>query len=166
MNVSRKRFESIIPLSREHHYALMLCLRIHRGVPKHKELTDWLREQAKKTVRFFDTSLASHFNAEETALFPAMSRIAEATTIVTNLLEEHREIQRRVEALRRTTEALLAEELLDFADLLEQHIRKEERQLFPLYEKSIPEDIDARVGHEILRLVGSAAQPEYPELLE
>jgi hemerythrin-like domain-containing protein len=164
--MAKKRYESIIPLSREHHYALLLCLRIHRGLEKHSRRADWLNEEARKTVRFFESSLVSHFEAEETILFPAMHDMAEANLLIADLLKEHEELRTRIETINKIRGLEAAEELKAYADLLESHIRKEERQLFPLYEARVASAIDAQVGQQILKLIGTGMQPKDPELLK
>ena len=45
--------------------------------------------------------------------------------------------------------------LFDFGDLLEQHIRSEERQLFPAFETLVPKSEAERAGREIKRLLES-----------
>lgn len=160
----------MIPLSREHHYALMLCLRIHRGTGTHGADINWLREQSRKTIQFFERDLVPHFQAEETALFPAMSAMKKATPLVSTLIGEHGEMRLRVESLRRlekeTEAAIVSKALIDFAALLEAHIRKEERKLFPIYEEEVSGAIDRTVGENILQQIGPALQPKHPELLE
>jgi hemerythrin-like domain-containing protein len=54
----------------------------------------------------------------------------------------------------------------EFADLLEAHIRKEERELFPLYEKQVNPDVAAEVGREVKDIIGNAMQPRNPDLLK
>ena len=51
---SNRRHESLIPLSREHHYGLPVCLRIHRGIENHQADVSWLSERADKVIRFFE----------------------------------------------------------------------------------------------------------------
>jgi len=53
MTASSRRHDSLIPLSREHQYALMLCLRIHRGLIEHDRDANWLVVKAWQAVRFF-----------------------------------------------------------------------------------------------------------------
>jgi len=161
-----KRHNSLIPLSREHHYGLLLCLRIRRGLEKQKEDQNWQRAKADDVVRFFDSDLVPHFRAEENVLFPTMRGLSAAPELIEELLSEHRKIERLVEQLRQTDCDQLADRLIEFADLLESHIRKEERDLFPVYESLIPPDIDNRVEEEIKNLIGPALQPKNPELLE
>ena len=65
-----RRHESIIPLSREHQYGLLECLRIHRGIEGHRTDVSRLSERAEKVIRFFESDLKKHFKAEERVLFP------------------------------------------------------------------------------------------------
>ena len=160
------RHESLIPLSREHHYGLMLCLRIHRGLPLHCDDGAWVRAKAAQAVEFFSKDLAAHFKAEEDALFPAMQDFAGASTLLNELFSEHRELERLAEELGGTEVAQLADALARFADLLEAHIRKEERELFPLYEEQAGTDLAAEVARAIRNVVGDAMQPRDPELLK
>lgn len=164
MKISR-RHESLIPLSREHHYALLLCLRIHRGLEPHQNDPAWLRSKAENVARFFVTDLTPHFQTEEKVLFPAMQHCAGAAELLHDLLAEHRELEWQAEGLRQCEAGLLAERLRSFADLLEAHIRREERELFSLFEQQVMPDAAHRVGVEITRLIGRAEQPRHPELL-
>src|SRR6476620_10040026 len=99
-----RRDESLIPLSREHQYALLLCLRIHRGLPARNSTRnndiDWLRTRADRTIRFFDEELTLHFQAEEQVLFPAMKGLSGAPEIIEELLAEHRMLEAVVNSLR------------------------------------------------------------------
>lgn len=162
---SARRHESLIPLSREHQYALLLCLRVHRGLAAHQDDPAWLRNQAAKVVCFFASDLTPHFQAEEEVLFPAMQHCAEATALLRDLLTEHREMERQVATLRQYETGRLAERLKAFADLLEAHVRREERELFPLFEQHVTPNAAQQVGAEITQLIGRAEKPRNPELL-
>ena len=163
---SSRRHESLIPLSREHHYGLMLCLRIHRGLPAHGRDETWLRAKAAQAAQFFASDLTPHFKAEEEALFPAMRDFRGASDLLSELQSEHRELERLAGRLGGADAAELSETLGKFADLLEAHIRKEERELFPLYEKEAGAELAAEVGRAVKRIVGDAMQPKSPELLK
>ena len=161
-----RRHDSLIPLSREHHYGLMVCLRIHKGIEQHKANVDWLSERARKARLFFESDLKSHFKTEEEIVFPAMSKITEAKPTIEQLIGEHRDLERLVHELRQAQGSQLALLLREFADLLESHIRKEERVLFPCYEQNIsPEDAE-RVKTQVFQSTGTALNPKHPELLE
>jgi iron-sulfur cluster repair protein YtfE (RIC family) len=166
MTAPSRRHDSLIPLSRDHQYALLLCLRIHRGLPEHGDDLDWLKTKAANTVRFFDEDLTIHFQAEEQVLFPAMSRFSGAREIVEDLLREHGTLKRLVDQLRRSESGSCTSTLKQFADTLEAHIRKEERALFPIYEQQASAEVIAAVEQGILSLIGSASEPKHPELLK
>lgn len=166
----KKRHESLIPLSREHHYALMLCLRINRGLAGHINDAGWLQAKALKATLFFESDLVAHFKAEEAVLFPAMRSVTSATALIAELLDEHRRIEGLVGELRGKDSRTIAASLSEFAKLLEAHIRKEERQLFPLCERefdgSIGVQLSEQIGKDIRVMVGTALQPKHPELLK
>ena len=165
---SSRRHESLIPLSREHHYGLMLCLRLHKGLPQHGPQHGdeaWAREQAARVAQFFATDLAPHFQVEEEALFPAMKDFAGASELVDELFWEHRKMEALVERLRDPQTARLAPVLLEFADLLESHIRKEERELFPIYERQMKPEVAVEVERAVIAAIGEALQPKAPQLL-
>ncbi|MDE0032501.1 MAG: hemerythrin domain-containing protein [Deltaproteobacteria bacterium] len=148
-----KRHPSLIPLSHDHHHGLALALRcrkhalgqINPGDPTAMEAC------AAEASRFFNENLTAHFEAEETVLFPLMAAH-----------EECRELVARLEGEHRTFARLVADAggpggprkfLFDFGDLLEQHIRSEERQLFPAFEALVPDAEAERAGREIKRLL-------------
>jgi iron-sulfur cluster repair protein YtfE (RIC family) len=165
MTDSSRRHESLIPLSREHQYALMLCLRIHRGLIEHNTDASWLQMKASVAVRFFESELAAHFRAEEEVLFPEMRELSGAPRIIDGLLEEHEKMKRLVDRLGEPEPDSLGSTLKELADTLEAHIRREERELFPIYEQQASPEIIFRVERAISSLIGSASQPRNPELL-
>jgi hemerythrin-like domain-containing protein len=148
MNSSR-RHDSLIPLSHDHHHALVLCLRIHRGLEKQSGDEAWLRSMAEDALQFFASDLVPHFKIEEEVLFPAMQKLNQAAELTGELLSEHRALEGFIELLRQMQVALLEARLRQFADLLKSHIRKEENQLFPLYEKSMSQKLADTIGQEI-----------------
>jgi hemerythrin-like domain-containing protein len=133
---------------------------------KQGEDRNWQRAKAGDVVRFFDSDLVPHFRAEENVLFPTMHRLSAAPQLIEELLSEHRKIERLVDQLRHSDCEQLTDRLIEFADLLESHIRKEERDLFPVYERLVSPEIAGRVEEEIKSLIGTALQPKNPELLE
>jgi hemerythrin-like domain-containing protein len=149
-----KRHPSLVPLSRDHHDGLMVALRLRQG--KKALLRDWSHDQVWQSnyvVQFFRRHLVPHFEAEEKALFPTMKKyVRESIETIERLLNQHGEIRARVEKLETPKQLYLEGELRDFGELLEEHIRIEEDELFPLFEKSIAEDIAKDVGREITRI--------------
>ena len=163
---SNRRHESLIPLSREHHYGLLVCLRIHRGIENHQADVSWLSERAEKVIQFFESDLKTHFKAEEEIVFPAMNGIEDSRAMIAQLVDEHRKLEKLVQRLKKARELRLAPLLREFADLLEAHIRTEERVLFPRYEKGVSSELAKQVGTRVLEVIGTAMKPKRPELLE
>lgn len=150
-----KRHPALIPLSHDHHHGLALALRCRKHALGQLNPGDPAALDAcvAEVSRFFNENLTVHFEAEETVLFPLMTAH-----------EECRELVARLESEHRTFAELVADAggpagprkfLFDFGDLLEQHIRSEERQLFPVFETLVPAPEAERAGREIKRLVDS-----------
>jgi hemerythrin-like domain-containing protein len=132
----------------------MLALRLRQG--EKALLRDWSHDltwQASHVVQFYRDHLVPHFKAEEKALFPVMKEhVTESLKTVDTLLHQHKEIRERVKTLENPGWTGLEDRLREFGELLERHIRLEEDELFPLFEKSVPEDIAEDVGREIARI--------------
>lgn len=113
-----KRHEAIQPLSREHHNGLVFCWRIRSGLSKNvepsriKTYVDW----------FWSNHLQQHFDIEEKYVFTVLDKNDE---LLIRALSEHR----RLEALiAQDTDLIKALDAI--ANVLEGHIRFEERVLF------------------------------------
>ena len=151
---SARRHESLIPLSREHHHGLMLCLCIRKVLAQPSVDEAVARETAAHAAQFFATGLVAHFKAEEEALFPAMQHFSGASKLLSELLTEHRELEALAARLADTEVSELVRTLDQFADLLEAHIRKEERELFPLYERFVSDEAAAEVDCAVKDIIG------------
>jgi hemerythrin-like domain-containing protein len=93
------------------------------------------QSRATETLAFFTAHLVGHFRAEETALFPFLrARRAGDTAgeaLLDQLVAEHRQLEAtRDQVAAAVDEAALMPVLVAFADLLEAHVRREERELF------------------------------------
>ena len=123
-----KRSEALKELSKDHHFNLLLIWKIKQGLKLHVEL---LRIKNFIT-HFFNEQIMHHFSVEEKYLFC--------------LLPEQDELRKRAEdehaAIKKISAEISAENIsentiAEFANLLESHIRFEERTLFPFIEKNI-----------------------------
>jgi|SRR5690606_28749508 hemerythrin-like domain-containing protein len=131
-----KRDERIAPLSREHHGALLFSWKIRQGLK--------LGIAAERILGYVDwfwkEQLQPHHLKEEQYLFhPADD------PLVQRALEEHLQIHDDIAAL------LVAKDFNEgmfhaIANLLEQHVRFEERVLFPHLEKIIPDEDLVQIG--------------------
>lgn len=149
-----KRHSSLIPLSREHHDALLLATRLQQG--RTALLRLWshdLRWQAEYVTRFFDDHLARHFDLEERWLFPPASQyVTTEPDLLNGLREEHDEMRQMVAGLRdfrELEEKKLECTLAQFGQILEHHIRAEERKFFPLCEQYIPSATLSEIGDKL-----------------
>ncbi|MCE2486061.1 MAG: hemerythrin domain-containing protein [Desulfurellaceae bacterium] len=150
-----KRHPSLVPLSREHHVALLLAFRLVHGLPPSRQANDSPQAQARDTVRFFQTKLVTHFRAEEQALFPLIRKTQpHAIPLIDTLLAEHADMRARVHALEQADPSELPAQLTAFGQLLERHVRSEERELFPLCEARLTADEAERLRAAIVGFVG------------
>jgi iron-sulfur cluster repair protein YtfE (RIC family) len=160
-----RRHEALIPLSHDHQQALALAFRLHHPAPPGPvtpttpaSTPESRREEA---LAFFAAHLVGHFEIEEEILFPALRAGHPVGSsmhgLLDDLLDDHREFRRLREALQADAEqADLAALLTSFADLLEAHVRREERELFA----SFPGELDARSVGELQRAVHARRPPD------
>lgn len=103
---------------------------------------------------FFSNNLERHFQAEEEILFPIIrSSSPESRALIEALLEEHRQICIGVGRLAEKT--IRSKVFFDLGDLLERHIRREERELFPLFEKVAAAEAE-KIKEEIEKILAGA----------
>ncbi len=115
-----------------------------------------LRERAKEFLDFYTCNLEAHFRAEEEVLFPALHSAIPATgSVIEELIREHVEIRQTLPRL--DAGSGLAKLIFDLGDLLERHIRREERELFPLFEQHIQGSQAEMIGEELKKIVAAVA---------
>ena len=126
-----KRRPALRQLSREHHGALALALRITRA----GDATTVARLMAT-VPDFFTLELEPHFRDEEAHLLPGLAA-AGAHALVRRTLEEHH----RLRGLAARVAAGDAASLSQFGEALRAHVRFEEHELFPTAETVLPAEI-------------------------
>ena len=137
-----RRHESLIPLSHEHHDALMLAWRLRTGNLSKREL----ELRARHVSAFFDYRLINHMRLEEELLFPACrSVLGVEASLIDVLLSDHRELRAKAAAIK----AGAHDQVDSFCVLLERDIRTEERQLFVLAEDRMKPTDMAELGRQI-----------------
>lgn len=124
-----KRHESIVVLSRDHHFGLLFCWKIRQGLKKNVA-----PERIQPYINYFwESHLRQHFEEEEKFLF-----LAAKGALTQQAIDEHKAIE-AVVAKAHITTAITAEELSAIADMVDSHIRFEERVLFPQIENTLTE---------------------------
>jgi iron-sulfur cluster repair protein YtfE (RIC family) len=148
------RHPSLVPLSHDHHHGLALALRCRKqALGQLKPMgAAGLRERAKELVEFFHANLFAHFRAEEEILFPILrTAVPDSAMLLDELLGQHGQLRQAVPELE--AESGLAKLIFDVGDLLERHIRKEERELFPLFEAHVDAARAESVGAELKKIL-------------
>jgi|SRR5690606_60491 len=118
-----KRHKALQPLSREHHHGLLLSWKIRAGFSKNVA-PERIRTYANW---FFENHLIPHFEIEERIIFPILEKNHE---FIKRAMSEHRRLKRLFSETEDDTKILSKIE-----EELEQHIRFEERVLFPEIQK-------------------------------
>jgi hemerythrin-like domain-containing protein len=136
-----KRHSALIPLSRDHHNGLVQALRLRRAAAEGDASARLAA--AGGFVEFFRNEERGHLRDEEEELFPLFLRHVESQPAP---LREARVQHVQLEGFARTLEIAVAagsadrEPLDAVGELLDAHIRLEERQLFPLIEELVPDE--------------------------
>lgn len=132
-----KRHLVLQPLSRNHHHGLLFCWKIRSGVKRGIAVS---RMKAHANW-FWDTHLVSHFEEEETVVFPILGK---GNELIQQAIDEHAELKK-----------LFSQEDIDYEFLnylqvaLEKHIRFEERILFNKIQEAASADQLAAVEQHI-----------------
>ncbi len=147
-----RRHDALIPLSHDHRDALALAFRLQHPAPPGPVTpttpASTLDSRTAETIVFFREHLDPHFAIEEELLFPALRAVSPAGTaeytLIAELIVEHRQL----EQLRDTIEHASGSDRLPailtaFADVLERHIRREERGLFAHFPGALSRDVVA-----------------------
>jgi hemerythrin-like domain-containing protein len=148
-----KRNEHIRELSREHHFGLLFCWKIRQGLKKGVDIS---RMQAY-VAYFWKHHLQNHFEAEEQILFARIQH-----RLCNRALDEHRRIRASVEDIG-CSAAVAAEQLIFLTDSIDDHIRFEERLLFPMLEQELPEQELVAIGAGLAALHQEPISDNFPD---
>ena len=150
-----KRSTALIPLSREHHTALVLCLRIEREVPGFGD--EVLRDVYNDLISFWARGLLPHFRAENECLLARLVRhVPMDDELIERTNRDHLSIESLVATMRDTADTELRRQaLLDFAATLRTHIRWEEDTLFAATEERLSADEMMALADDVTERVGT-----------
>jgi len=140
-----KRSESLKGLSREHHQALFIA----------KRLRDEGEAALEAFLEFWRNEGRVHFWIEEDVLLPGSGLPGPSQDVdVARLLDEHLAIRRQVAAV---LEGETSDEALgELGQALTDHVRFEERELFPRIEAALPPEELDRLGAKLARAEAEA----------
>ena len=155
-----KRDPALIPLSHDHLSALVLvyCLKHGKGASDRYQWPARPIAQVERIQQIWQQELQHHFVAEERFIFlPLQEQVLPATqTLTDDLLAEHQQIEQAIKQLSGLSVEALPAALIELANALESHIRKEERQYF--------EALQTELTVERLEQIGQAIADFYAEL--
>lgn len=127
-----KRDPALTGLSHDHHDALFAALKLKRAT----EETAAAAREALAT--YWEGHGRAHFRLEEEVLFPAYARHGDPyDELIARALCDHVAIRQMVAAVSEDPQAP-PERLHALGELMSEHVRLEERQLFPKIEQALP----------------------------
>lgn len=138
-----KRAQALQTLSSAHQHGLYVALTLERAG------ADSADRARSAFLHFWEREGLAHFRVEEEILLPAFaSRSSADVEAVIRVLVEHVELRSRRATLAAEKEPPVFV-LRELGELLEAHIRHEERVLFPLIEQTLSSDELVRLAEEI-----------------
>jgi len=156
-----QRHPELATLSREHLSALMLvyCLKHGRSSNPRYPWPTAPQQQAERVLKFWEQEMRWHFEAEERCLFaPLQPHLSPALQAMgAELAQEHVHMKSLILSLSALAEAELQQALHKLAQLLETHVRREERQYFEGLQAEVPKLLGQ--AHEQLQAFYAQREP-------
>ena len=124
-----KRHPALIPLSEDHHQALLLAMNLKKNAPKINNLPTDPLGKMNYAKEIYYKELEHHFRDEEQFVFPFIKGKDESLDqLVLEIMGEHIILKEKIPSL--TENPNLVDQLDEIGEMLELHVRKEERMLF------------------------------------
>lgn len=138
-----KRDNTLIPLSMEHHYGLLFTWKIKQGLMLNAPLA-----VMKDYVEYiWNDNISKHFKLEEQIL---LKKLEENDPMRNRVAKEHKDVKKLVKTI--CSEASPPKQYLkDFCELLNNHIRFEEREFFPYIEKTCSSEQLKDIGNKLFK---------------
>ena len=133
-----KRHPALVPLSDDHHRELAQARRLRRAAEEPSE--ERLAAGRAYAAAFFGDTV-EHFRREEEVVFPLYAAWArDDGALLARILREHMELHGLARTLRAEVAAgeVTPETLRALGDLLHDHVRVEERELFEAIQRVVP----------------------------
>jgi hemerythrin-like domain-containing protein len=155
-----KRAPELRDLSDHHHRGLVQARRLRRAATGDEATMP--EETAEAFLEFWQEGTTTHFREEEEVLLPVLARYREdllGREPVVEMLLQHARIRGLVMGLSDEVKggSVRLETLGSIGELLESHIRLEEREVFSTIEEALPEEALREVAD---RLEAKKTQPQ------
>ncbi len=133
-----RRHPALIPISRFHRSVLFLALILKKNPPKVKGYPESWEDKIVFAKSFYSERLSNHFKKEETLLIPVIKGVsADLDAISDKVIKGHQLLSLKFEQLNAKTSV---NELNQLGEMLEKHIRMEERQWFQQMQQDVPQE--------------------------
>lgn len=127
-----KRDPALVSLSHDHHQALYVAQQLRRAS------ADTAAEARARLAAYWEEHGRTHFRLEEEVLFPAFAGRGDPYhALLARALCDHVAIRHQINVVGRDTAGPLTA-LHELGGLISDHVRLEERELFPLIESALP----------------------------
>ncbi|AZQ60918.1 hypothetical protein EI427_01415 [Flammeovirga pectinis] len=151
-----KRNENLVPLSHEHHHGLLFCSRLKKAKNTDKEtIVNYITD-------FYSNVLKEHLDKEETALLHLLTD----ENLKTRFLNDHQIIHKMMDNVNATPEDIY-DQALAISQFITNHIRFEERSLFPWIEANATAEQLFSAGNDlnidVEEVEAHAFEPEFWE---
>lgn len=134
-----KRHTSLISLSREHHGALILARLLRQDAPSYKGLPGDAPGKAEYALNFYQEEMIEHFHEEEKVISLVRGINPELDILFHEMEQEHTQLHELFSLINNNSD--LPGHLDKLGRVLEDHVRKEERQIFPMIQDNCSEDV-------------------------
>lgn len=142
MHKPLKRHEALVPLSRDHHFGLLLVWKIRQGLAFEVRLT----RICDYVIYYVGHRILPHFQLEEAEVFPFLE---ENDSLRQQAEEQHKAIRATFDGIKRGAPEAMSQSLDELAERLEAHIRFEERTLFEHMQAVLSPERLERLGEKI-----------------
>jgi hypothetical protein len=146
---SLKRHAALIPLSRDHHFALMHALDLRRAAEAPLRAGRGATSVAEGFLAYFQEELIGHLADEEESLLPLTAAVCPREA--ERLMAEHEDLRERVAVLRQELQDGIdpRRTMKAIGDVLHDHVRFEERLFFERLQEGLSADQLEAVGKSI-----------------
>jgi hemerythrin-like domain-containing protein len=137
-----KRHPALIPLSRDHHFGLLMVWKVRQGQSRGvdpQRLFNYINY-------FFPAHLESHFSLEKDVVF---SYLAKNDLLRKEVEAQHKAIRKAFHNLDKLKEEELVNRLSEFCLLIETNIRFEERKFFQYLQRELQSKELVEMGEKI-----------------
>jgi hemerythrin-like domain-containing protein len=149
-----KRNEHIKKLSREHHFSLLFCWKIRQGLKMNIDIV----RICEYVQYFWQHHLNPHMREEEKIFFVPLS-----DRQVQRAINEHKRIRQQIMNLKNYSGNNLRKRLSELADTVDDHVRYEERELFPHLERKLSKEQLEKIGEQFEKHDPSLLQDQYED---